>query len=212
MSRTQILSRIKSALNKNHIFPANPHYKNVLNPQNQDLLSEYKYFQAINKATIIDTTLQKLPEDVLKTFDSIGAQRVLYALNLPFDFSKFECGIEKIPYDKNIEVIRSELFKVDTSILRAVCGIANLGIVGVVSSPNCPRLSSLIAPNCVILLDKTMIVQNLFEGTQILKNQGKDGKLPTNLLFIAGPSRTADIELQTVFGVHGPQKVTVILY
>ncbi len=47
---------------------------------------------------------------------------------------------------------------------------------------------------------------------QALKNQSKNGVLPTNMLLIGGPSRTADIELKTVFGVHGPQKVAIILY
>ena len=41
----------------------------------------------------------------------------------------------------------------------------------------------------------------------LLKNSGN----PSNILFIAGPSRTADIELKTVFGVHGPQQVYIIL-
>ena len=42
--------------------------------------------------------------------------------------------------------------------------------------------------------------------------QSAAGALPSNVLFIAGPSRTADIELITVFGVHGSQKVHLILY
>ncbi len=42
--------------------------------------------------------------------------------------------------------------------------------------------------------------------------QSGAGVLPSNVLFIAGPSRTADIELITVFGVHGSQKVHIIIY
>ena len=37
-------------------------------------------------------------------------------------------------------------------------------------------------------------------------------QLPTNVLFIAGPSRTSDVELVTVFGVHGSTQVHLVLY
>ena len=47
---------------------------------------------------------------------------------------------------------------------------------------------------------------------QSVASKSGAGVLPSNVLFIAGPSRTADIELITVFGVHGSQKVHLILY
>lgn len=37
-------------------------------------------------------------------------------------------------------------------------------------------------------------------------------KPPTNVTLVTGPSRTADIELTLAIGVHGPEKLDIIVY
>jgi L-lactate dehydrogenase complex protein LldG len=35
--------------------------------------------------------------------------------------------------------------------------------------------------------------------------------MPTNMLLVSGPSKTADIELILAFGVHGPKELIVLI-
>ncbi|PAF53112.1 lactate utilization protein C [Helicobacter sp. 13S00482-2] len=213
MSKINILKHVKNALEKKHIQKTiAPHFKDIFKYENTDLLEEYKRVQMLNRAKVFECEKENLSTQIKMVLEDMGSKKVLYTLDMPFEINTLDEKFEKIAYDKNVEAMRAELFGIDTSIIKAVCGIANLGIIGIVSSPSSPRLASLITPNSLILLDKNSIVSNLFEGTEALKKQSMDGVLPTNMLFIAGPSRTADIELQTVFGVHGPQNVAVILY
>jgi L-lactate dehydrogenase complex protein LldG len=37
------------------------------------------------------------------------------------------------------------------------------------------------------------------------------GRLPRQVAFVSGPSRTADIEMTLVLGIHGPYRVHIIL-
>ncbi|AFI05013.1 LutC/YkgG family protein [Helicobacter cetorum] len=211
MSRELILNRIKEARAKHAIKGANPTYRNIIKVEFEDLVEEYKHFQLLNKAEVIESTKENLEQDILKVLESFKSEKILHSTDLDLNFEVFK-DFSLQPYDKKIEEMREALFNIDTALLHGVCGISSLGISGTTSSHASPRLLSLITTNCIILLKKESIVRNLSEGIQALKNQGKNGVLPTNMLFIGGPSRTADIELKTVFGVHGPQKVAVILY
>lgn len=210
MSRVQILARVKNSLLQNSIPSFEPHFKDILE-YGSNLLEEYIRFQEGNRAKVIRSCPQNLETDIANTLLEMESKSILRTLDLPCKIV-VSSGVKIVDYDKSVEALRKELFEIDTAIVKAVCAVANLGVVGTVSSPKSPRLASLITSNCIILLKSDTIVANLFEGTKVLKASANEGFLPTNMLFIAGPSRTADIELQTVFGVHGPQNVVVILY
>ncbi|HEY5720295.1 MAG TPA: LUD domain-containing protein, partial [Gammaproteobacteria bacterium] len=46
---------------------------------------------------------------------------------------------------------------------------------------------------------------------EILRRHGLAAGMPTNVLLISGPSKTADIEQTLVYGVHGPKQLIVLL-
>lgn len=85
----------------------------------------------------------------------------------------------------------------------ATWAVAETGSVVVASGPGSERLASLLPPFYVTVLEQNQLLPDLFDlfAKYDLAN---GGKLPSNLAFITGPSKTGDIELRLTTGVHGP--------
>lgn len=208
MNREAILSSVKTALQQNKLSTLDKQYKDLIKHSSEDILEEYKIMQSANKAILIESN--NIINDIRSTLQTLKAKNIIYTpdLNdLNIELSSLNDEFFITPYDKSVDQIRETLFNTDTSIIKAICGIADVGVFGIASSQKHPRLASLITKNCIVILEKKNILQSINDGVNLLKNSGN----PSNILFIAGPSRTADIELKTVFGVHGPQQVYIIL-
>ena len=217
MSKEAILGNLKASLAHNRLEGAQVSYENPMtNPVSspQERLQEFIALQEANKAIVVQSSPESLAKDIRQAFEDCGAKKVLYNPDIEAMESVISAleGREGLAYETSVDSMREEIFSIDTSIVQARCGVANLGIIGVASGVMAPRLSSLVTQNCIVLLKKEDIIEHLYAGVNALKARGEGGKLPTNMIFIAGPSRTADIELQTVFGVHGSTRTFVILY
>lgn len=218
MSKQAILDNIKASLQANPLHTESSHYANPMKSTNSDKVQEYISLQNANKAIVVESSPNTLIQDIHKVLVEAKALKILYNLDIEDEIDiqalhkDMSDSMSLIPYEKSVNETREELFNIDTSIVKARCGVANLGIIGITSSNRAPRLSSLITRTCIVLLKKQDIVAHLYEGVQKLKACGNEEILPSNMIFIAGPSRTADIELQTVFGVHGSLRTYVILY
>jgi L-lactate dehydrogenase complex protein LldG len=89
---------------------------------------------------------------------------------------------------------------------RAAYGVASTGSVVLAASPEEPRARHLLSEVHVSLLREDAIVPDLAALFAAL-----DGRLPSALAIVTGPSRSADIEQRLVVGVHGPGEVHVVL-
>jgi L-lactate dehydrogenase complex protein LldG len=91
--------------------------------------------------------------------------------------------------------------------------IAESGSLALRHGPGRPRLASLLAPAHIAIVRRSQLVRGLGEALATLgERYGAALFDPTsNLTFITGPSRTADIEMTLSLGIHGPPEVHVIL-
>jgi L-lactate utilization protein LutC len=102
------------------------------------------------------------------------------------------------------------LFAGDVGITGAEYLIAETGSIVVASRPDHPRAMSLLPPVHITVARATQIVPDLFDLFD-LEKWGTPPALPSCLAIITGPSKTGDIELRLVTGVHGPGEVHVVL-
>lgn len=206
-SKKQILEKIQNNnLNLDYVNTIDPieHIKT-----SDDLLAELKQKMSDNKYIVEESNKENLEEKINEIVKNYTYESLIYPQNLDLDISKINAKT-KICFDKKIEELRKEVFHSDFSIINARLGVSSHGIALIASSKEQARMLSL-APNlCIILLKKENVVKSISEALNIVKKENE--VLPSNILFIAGPSRTADIELITVFGVHGSQKVHIIIY
>ena len=170
-------------------------------------LEEIKAKMSANKYIIEESSKEGLEEKINEIVSRYKYKKMIYGSGLNLDLNKINAD-EKICFDKEIEELRAEVFNTDFSVVHAKYGISSHGLALLVSSKEQPRMLSLAPMLCIILLEKEKIVKSISEALNLLKQES----LASNILFIAGPSRTADIELITVFGVHGSQKVHIIFY
>lgn len=115
---------------------------------------------------------------------------------------------ELIGYQQDIENFKENIFHIDAGITSTLGAIAETGAIIVWPSEKEPRLMSLVPPIHIAVLDADRIYNTFCEAIQ---TQDWPGKMPTNVLLISGPSKTADIELVLAFGVHGPKEVVVLI-
>jgi L-lactate dehydrogenase complex protein LldG len=95
---------------------------------------------------------------------------------------------------------------VDLAILRGHFGVAENGAVWITDNLMGDRAIPFISHHLALVIDKKNIVPTLFEAYE------KISLLPYDYgTFIAGPSKTADIEQSLVLGAHGPKSMIVFL-
>ena len=133
-------------------------------------------------------------------------------------------GLAKALEEADVEVIRLDThdeFRAESlavaeqakvGLTGADAAIATTGTLVVTSGPGKGRLPTVLPPVHLAVITLDQIVARLEVWVALQRGtQLESIRRASNFCFISGPSRTGDIEMQLVLGVHGPGRVQVIV-
>jgi L-lactate dehydrogenase complex protein LldG len=153
---------------------------------------------------------------ILELVEPLAASRILLGRGAFLDSLDLEHHLKTLNRDiiHSAEFLaatgRDALFAADHSITGVDYLIAETGSVVVMAKASEPRALSLLPPVHIAVAERSQLVPDLFDlfDSEIRPN-GAD--MPSCVSLITGPSKTGDIELRLVTGVHGPGEIQVIL-
>ena len=104
---------------------------------------------------------------------------------------------------------KDDLFDVcQAGIPHCAGAIAETGTLVLLPDGGEPRTLSLVPPCHIALLAASTIADNL---AGLVEGGCWQQAMPTNLLLVSGPSKTADIQQTLAYGAHGPSRLLVVL-
>ncbi len=151
-----------------------------------------------------------------------GASKVVRSGQTVFDDLPLETalewrGIEITPVVRgeraSREELREEIRRADVGLTGTDYAIAETGSLVIMPRRGLSRLVSLVPPVHIALVRPDEVIESLHDLFLLrrLEYYWRGGEMGSYLNFITGPSRTADIEMTIVQGVHGPRSVHLVL-
>jgi L-lactate dehydrogenase complex protein LldG len=93
--------------------------------------------------------------------------------------------------------------------------VAETGTVMLPASPHRPTTLNLLGDTAIVVLRASRVVGFMEAAWDLFRAENRDtttgGFMPRNIMWVTGPSRSADIESTLELGAHGPRRLHVIL-
>lgn len=103
---------------------------------------------------------------------------------------------------------RALFAEVDAGLTWSDASIAETGTIVLRSGPQSPRLLSLVPAVHIVVVEAQRVYDTLFD---LMQQETWANGLPTNVVLVSSPSKTADIQQVLAYGAHGPKQLVVML-
>lgn len=185
-SRNQILARVRDALGRTEgdLCPAPPAVRLAAAPE-MDRVRRFSEALTALGGTVIEVAHA---DEATHKITSLVAGKTSVSSKDPF--SRDACVAAEI------------------GITSAAYALADTGTLVYLSESGEARLLSLLPPRHIAVIERDRILSSLDEFLSVVQRPAANSSA---MVLITGPSRTADIEMRLVRGVHGPGEITVIV-
>jgi len=120
-----------------------------------------------------------------------------------------------VPHDLHEAGCRARAASTSVGLTAVDAALASTGSVVLASGPGRSRSASLLPPRHIMLVPMSRIYPTFEAWLRSLRGQARLASLlqqSAQIVFVTGPSRSADIELRLTLGVHGPAAVHAIIF
>ena len=188
-SKEKILSAIKANKPDQNPLPALPEF-----PYSSNLVEQFQESIALNGGNAI--VVKEINEIQSYLQEHFSDTQMLLSLANEVA-GNYDIALAEDPHD---------LEHVEVAILKGEWGVAENAAIWLPEEKTGHRALPFIAQHLIVLLEKDKILGNMHEVYERI-----DIAASGYGVFIAGPSKTADIEQSLVIGAHGPRSMTVFL-
>jgi L-lactate dehydrogenase complex protein LldG len=147
---------------------------------------------------------------VIELVKASSARQVLLGRGAVLDSLQLTQHLRNAGVAALTESNRQAFFQADIGVTGVDYLIAETGSLILFTRAEQPRSSSLLPPVHIAVAERSQLIHDLFDLFNLQEERDGQG-LPACVTIITGPSKTGDIELKLVTGVHGPGVVHVVV-
>lgn len=216
-ARYNILQKLKQAAASPMREPDTADYYREMHPQWDSPAERLRHWAKTMRAVkteIYWVTRDNWTDTLLAVAREKGLKTVLLPLKTEhgqqaaaaFQAAASEVAVKS--FDRPIEDWKDEFFNgIDAGFTAVRCGIAQTGTLMLFPTPEEPRSQSLVPPVHICLFDAAKMYDDFYSA---MHGEKMADAMPTNVVLVSGPSKTADIQLTLAYGAHGPRDMVVL--
>ncbi|MDX1450945.1 MAG: lactate utilization protein C [Oleiphilaceae bacterium] len=168
-----------------------------------------------NRAEVIITSKSELANTLKELCERERWQHVMSTANAfwntPLKNALKDANLCVHEYDQPFEALKPALFEqMDAGITTVNGVILETGTLVLIPDQDTPRTLSLVPPVHIAIVDENCPAYQSLAQCMTHASWQSDA-MPSNIVFVSGPSKTADIQQTLAYGAHGPKRLIAIV-